>query len=134
MTDITPQVTEAALRCQGWTFERVRAALSVLAEVYSGATVDWEEPDEDWGRVISDGEPAAYISARCPIAFVRADGEAAAQSVLTTLGVVVISARDFDAPSFRVDRHVLSRLSRRPLTENVSYERTSVNEIWWATV
>jgi hypothetical protein len=50
------------------------------------------------------------------------------------VGLIAIAVRDFDAPSIRVDPAALAHLTRRPLTENVSYDKASVNEIWWATV
>lgn len=134
MIDITRKIIEAGLLAHGWTREKARSALSALAALYPEATVDWEEGDENWGRVISRGAATAYVSARCPLAFVQADDEPAAERVSSQLDVVAIAVQDFDAPSFSVDPAALSELARRPLTENVRYDRASVNEIWWATV
>ncbi|MGO9464937.1 MAG: hypothetical protein ACLQIB_10555 [Isosphaeraceae bacterium] len=134
MTDITSKMSAALSLARGWTRERVRHTLSALAELYPDGTVDWEEGDEDWGRVVSRGAATAYVSARCPVAFVEADDETAAQRVLTQLGLVAIVIQDFDAPTVSVDSSVLSQLTSRPLTKNVSYNRASVNELWWATV
>lgn len=134
MTDITSKVAGAVSSTHLWTREKVRHALSALVELYPEATVDWEEVDEDWGRVISRGEVTAYVNAICPLAFVQADDEATAQRVWPGLGIVAIAVPDFDAAALSVDPSVLSGLTRRPLTKNVSYDRASVNEIWWATV
>jgi len=134
MTDITSKIVSAGSLAHGWTPEKVRHALSALAELYPEGTVDWEEGNEEWGRVISRGEVTAYVSARCPLAFVQADDEAEAQRVSSQLSILAIAVQDFDAPSINVDPSALSELTRRPLTKNVSYDRASVNEIWWATV
>lgn len=108
--------------------------MSALAGLHPDGQVDWEEGDEEWGRVISRGKEVAYVSARRPLAFVQADDEAATQPAWSWLGIVVIAVRDFDSPSISVDPSALADLTRRPLTENVSYRKASVNEIWWATV
>jgi hypothetical protein len=134
MIDITQKIVEAASPAHDWTGEKVRHALSTLAGLYPEATIDWEEGDEDWGRVISRGAATAYVSARRPLAFVQADDETAAQRVSSQLGIAAITVHDFDAPSLSVDPTALSELTRRPLTKNVLYDRASVNEIWWATV
>jgi hypothetical protein len=120
--------------CGGWTHEKARHALSALAQLYAEGAVDWEAGDEEWGRVMSRGEATAYMSARCPLAFVRADDESAVRPVSSRLGIIAIAVQDFDAPSISVDPAALSHLTRRPLTGNVPYGRASVNEIWWATV
>jgi hypothetical protein len=134
MTDITSKIMEARSLSQGWTREKVRHALAALAELHPDGTVDWEERDEDWGRVISRGAAMAYVSARCPLAFVQADDETAAQRLSAQVDIVAITVQDFDVSSVSVDPSALSELTRRPLTENVLYDSASVNEIWWATV
>jgi hypothetical protein len=134
MIDITQKIIEAGSHAHGWTREKARHALSVLAVLYPEATVDWEEGDEDWGRVICRGVATAYVSARCPLVFVQADDGTAARQVSSHLGVIAIAAQDFDVPSFSVDPSALSDLARRPLTRNVRYDRATVNDIWWATV
>jgi hypothetical protein len=134
MTDITSRIVAAESLATGWGREKVRQALSALAELYPEGTVDWEEGDEDWGRVVSGGGVIAFVSAIRPIAFVLAHDELAAQRALLQMSIVIVPARDFDDRSFIVDPSVLSELARRPLTKNVSYNRASVNDIWWATV
>jgi hypothetical protein len=128
MIDITQKFVEAGSLDHEWTRENVRHALSTLAGLYPEATVDWEEGDEDWGRVISRGAATAYVSARRPLAFVQADDGTAAQRISSQLGIVAIAVQDFDAPSLSVDPTALSGLTRRPLTKNVLYNRASVNE------
>lgn len=134
MTNITSKIVEARSLTSHWSSEKVRHALSVLAELYPGSVVDWEEGDEEWGRVISQGSEMAYVNARCPLIFVKARDETAGQRLSAQLDTVTIPAQDFDTPSISVDPSVLSELTRRPLTKNVSYDRVSVNEIWFATV
>jgi hypothetical protein len=134
MTDITSKLVEAGALAHGWTREKVRDALSALARLYPDGTAEWEEGDEDWGRIISRGEAMAYVRAKCPLAFVRAEAEGAAQRVSSQVGLVAIAVQDFDTPSLSVDPSALSQLTRRTLTRNVSYDRASVNDIWWATV
>jgi hypothetical protein len=134
MIDITPKINEAAALDRGWAEDEVRHALSDLASLFPEGIVDWEPGDEEWGRIVSRGEVTAYVSARLPIAFIRADDGGPARVIASRLGIVAISVPDFDATSIRVDPEVLSRLSQEPLTENVSHEAASVNDIWWATV
>ncbi len=64
MTDITSKMSAALSLARGWTRERVRHTLSALAELYPDGTGEWEEGDEDWGRVVSRGSATAYGSAR----------------------------------------------------------------------
>ena len=134
LMDITSKIDDARSPCSGWTHEKVRYALLALARLYPEGAVDWEEGDEEWGRVISRGEATAYMSARCPLAFVRADDEAAVGPVSSRLGIIAVAVQDFDDPSISVDPVALSNLTGRSLTENVSYGRASLNEIRWATV
>ena len=134
MINITPKIIEAGALNREWTYDDVRYALSSLASQFAEGVFDWEEGDEEWGRVISLGEATAYVSARLPLAFIQADNSHPAQAVASRLGIIAIFVPDFDATAIRVDHEALSRLSQRPLTENVSYEAASVNEIWWSTV
>jgi len=134
MIDITFEIGHARSLGHDWTSERVRHALSELAALYPGGTIDWEEGDENWGRVVCRGETTAYVSARCPLAFVQADDVAAVEQVSSRLGIIAIAVRDFDAPTINVEPLALYDLAERPLTKNIPYDKASVNEIWWATV
>lgn len=134
MIDITSKIDDAMALRGGWTRERVHQALSLLVRLYPEGVVDWDEGDEQWGRIIARGEARAYVSARCPLAFVWDESEEVVQGVSSRLGIIVMSVRDFDAPSISVDPAALSRLTRKPLPGVVSYGRASVNDIWWATV
>lgn len=134
MIDLTLKINNAKLLSCSWTHDKVRQALSTLAGYFPGDMVDWEEGDEEWGRVISRGEATAYVSARLPLAFVRSDHETAAQQVSLRMEIITISVPDFDAPAVTVDLGAISDLSGRALTKNVSYDRASVNDIWWATI
>ena len=134
MTDITSKIVEARSLASHRAPEKVRHILSVLAELYPGSAIDWEEGDEEWGRVISQGAATAFVNARCPLDFVKADDDTAAQRISGQLGVVAIPVQDFDAPTLSVDPSALYELARRPLTKNVPCDSASVNEIWFATV
>ena len=134
MNDITSRIVAAEPLATGWGYEKVRQALSALSELYPQSTVDWEEGDEEWGRIISRGDVTAYVSAMRPIAFVLGDNELAANQALSQMSIVIIAARDFDDRFFSIDPSALSELAHRPLTKILSYGSVSVNEIWWATV
>jgi len=134
MIDLTSKLDDVRSLGHDWTREQVRRALSALAALCPGGTVDWEEGDEEWGRVISRGEVAAYVSARRPLAFILSHDEAEVRQVSSRLGLVAIAADDFDAPSFRVAPSALAHLTQRALTEHVCYDKASVNDLWYATV
>lgn len=135
MMDITRHILEARSLATGWGRKKVRRALKALAKRYPEAAVDWEEGDEEWGCIVSCNDAVAYVSARYPIALVKIDGETAPGGQPSLLpGVVVIGVRDFDDPCLSVDPSVLFELGQRPLSENVRYDRASVNDLWWATV
>ena len=134
MIDITPKIRAVKLLAHVWTRERVCHALTELAGLYPGAAIDWEEGDEEWGRVVCGGKAVAIVSARCPFAFVEANEETLVQPISTRLGITVVTVPDFDARSITIDPPALSNFSEGPLTENVSCESVSVNDIWWATV
>ena len=137
MIDITSKLNDAMLLSPGWTHEKVRHALSTLAALYPESEIDWEEGDEEWGRVVCCGKEKAFVSVRFPFVFVQADDEALRRQISSQLGVIAVAVRDFDDPSISVDPTVLSNFTGSPgspLTENVSYEAASVNDIWWATV
>ena len=134
MIDITSKINNALLLNHGWTNEKVRHSLLTLAELYPESMIDWEEGIEEWGRVVYCGKETAYVSARCPFAFIQAEDDEMCLRISSRLGLIGVVVRDFDEKSISVDHFVLSELTRRPLTKNVSYDRASVNEIWWATV
>lgn len=134
MIDITSQIENGISLGLDWTRDKVRLTLSVLAELYPESSVDWDVPDEEWGSVISCGAPKAYVSAKCPLAFVQTEDETMIQQISSRLGIIVIAMQDFDAPLISVDPSVLSKLAGRPLTDDVSYDQASVNDIWWATI
>lgn len=134
MIDITPKINEAGALDRAWTHDEVRHALATLAGLFAEGLVDWEPGDEEWGRIVSIGKVTAYVSARLPIVIIRGDDSGPARAIASQLGIVAIAVPDFDAIAIRVDLEALSRLSPGPLSENVSYEAASVNDIWWATV
>ncbi len=118
-----------------WNYESVRKALERLASSNSGAQIDWEKGDEQWGRVLVGNEVVAFVCAKLPLVAVHsklsgiASGWAGNQD-----GAEVIVMDDFEAADFSVDRSLLERIFGREISSNLDYNAISISELWWATV
>ena len=129
MMDLTDDFRAAYEKRASWSHE---LALQVLQRIAQGCdgTVDWEQGDEEWGRVLDGDVVVALVRARWPLVLVLESIDVGQQSSDT----VVITYTDIEAPDFRIDPSWLCSAIERTLTENVNYESISISDLWWATV
>jgi hypothetical protein len=131
--DISSLVETASSNRYSWTGARVAETLARLNAQISGATVDWEENDEDWGRILSkDGNVGAYICIRLPLVIL--DDNAVRCGIATPPDVVRLEVPSMAAPILRADKHRLEVAFGRVLSPNVDYDAFSADDLWWATV
>jgi hypothetical protein len=129
MKDITAML-EAALTSQiKWSREAFLGQLNSLAASVEGASIDWEEGDENWGRVLVGSEVMAIVFRLHPLMIVRStlhDYDAPA-------GVVVLVVDDMSADVFSVDRNVAETLAGRAMSSDWDAGQFSIDALWWAT-
>lgn len=123
----------AALKKQNsWRTHELRSALSECKEQIPDAIIDWEECDENWGRVLQGGKVILLISALVPIAFVLSDLQATVQKHLRDCAIVPVES--FSQQDFSIDRTLLEQVVGRDVSANVNCGQLSIDDIWWATV
>jgi hypothetical protein len=132
--DISSRIESAWNHSPDWNEMHVRKALEFISPFASGSVIDWDEGDEQWARVLKDNVTVAIIHAAWPLLIVHADLAQAARTFADTNNATVIVADNFDDHCFSVDRRLLERLLGRELTQNISYDSLSINDLWWATV
>jgi len=132
MTDLTAILAKAITAKQFWHSSKVLAVLHTVESLIPNARVDWEQGDEESGRIIMpDGRVAALVCARLPFGFISAPevDPAALPTELTWVQVASMS----DA-AFMVDQRALEYAFGRQLSDNVDYTALSAQDLWWATV
>jgi len=134
MTELTETLSVAASKSSEWSLEMARGVLSSIAKSVPGASVDWEQGDEAWGRVVAGREVVAFVHGTWPIVITSPFLEKSVRQVSTIGAAAVVVASSFSERAFCVDKAVLERLCSRPLSENVDYRELSINDLWWATV
>ncbi len=115
-----------------WNLGSTRSALSECKERMHDANIDWEEGDENWGRILQGGKVILLICALVPIAFVLTDHYATALKHLGDCPAVPVES--FSQDDFSIDRTLLTQILGREVSANVNYEQLSIDDIWWATV
>jgi hypothetical protein len=134
MNDLTPVFVTASTICHEWSPETIRFVLSSLAKCFPQGTVDWEQGDESWGRVISGGKVVAYVSAYWPLAIVVPLCEKQAREACARIPIEFLVVPSFAEKAFSVDKEALETLYSRPLSGNIDYLQFSIDDLWWATV
>lgn len=117
-----------------WTSQTVRKAIQIIVASGVGLQDDWEEGDEEWGRVLQDNNVVAIVCARLPLVFLHSSLAQLTPSLTEDCVVSVVVVRDFDDVTYAVSKSLLERLFERSVSENVSCDAMSINDLWWATV
>jgi hypothetical protein len=132
MTDLEAIWSKAIAARQHWQPTTVHDVLRKVASLVHAARVDWEQGDEEWGRVIAgDGHVAALVCARLPFGFIAASEVDPAVLPTELTWVQVASMSD---PAFCMDKRTLEETFGRELSDNVDYNALSAQDLWWATV
>jgi hypothetical protein len=132
MIDLRAILAKAIAAKQIWHSSMVLAVLHTVESFIPDAWVDWEQGDEEWGRIIMpDGKVAVLVCARLPLGFISAPAvdPAALPTELTWVQVASMS----DA-AFIVDQRALEDAFGRQLSDNIDYTALSAQDLWWATV
>lgn len=107
---------------------RTANLLALLASHFDGV-VDWEQGDEEWGRVLAGQQVLAIVADRFPLVIV-VGGRTPPVGNLAH----VVRVKDMDGKDHQVDRSVLEEGFGRSITSNVNYDCMSIDELWWATI
>ena len=116
-----------------WDKDKIRRVLAILSRAIKPSMVDWEEDDEEWGRIICGGDIIAIICVKLPLIIISSQYEAISKKI-DGISCLVFPVRDFDLEKHRVSKSILERVFERKLSENLNYEELSINDIWWATI
>ena len=107
---------------------RTANLLALLASHFDGI-VDWEQSDEEWGRVLVGQQMLAIVADRFPLVIVvESELPPAVEDQAH-----VVRVQDMDGKDYQVDRSILEAAFGRPMTSNVNYDLMSIDELWWAT-
>lgn len=134
MTELLQFLKEAKSQRNRWTAAELKRFLAGLVLAQPGLVVDWEDCDERWARVVSNGRLFSVISAEFPVCFVH---ESIVVSAInsTCQGLPLIRAiKDFDSPCCSTNQEEMQALFERRLSANVDYENISINDLWWVSV
>lgn len=129
---LNDQFRAALKRRNCWNFDRLRSALFACKERIAKAIVDWEKGDENWGRVLKNGEVVLLISALIPLAFVAYRSRDTVQEILGDC--LAVAVESFSQEDFSIDSKLLEKLVGRAVSSNVNYNQLSIDDLWWATV
>lgn len=131
-TDLTEIFEKAHNEKNSWSRDNVIRVLKILKDCIPESQVDWEEGDENWGRVIGYGEEVAFCNALVPVVVVHEKYSKCVQ--LTNLGCHLIVVDSFSDHVFRIEPTILEQIVGRQVSRNVSYDELSILDLWWATV
>jgi hypothetical protein len=130
MIDFDP-ILQQMLRT-GWSNGEAKELLKAIVGMTPGSRVDWEEGDEEWGRVLSrEDKVLALVSAKFPLSFVTTT---VSGQMLFPASVTVLSVKDMAEPQLRATRELMEQVFERPLSDNLDYGNLSAEDIWWTTV
>lgn len=134
MKDLTPTLRRAVYRTDIWSTDIASHVLSSLATAIPGSTVDWEQGDEQWGRVVRSGDVVGYVHAAWPLVIILSALEECVNQLSLALQCEVIVTADFADKVFCVEKTFLECMCARAVSDNIDYRRLSINDLWWATI
>lgn len=134
ISDLTSDFWRANSIRDEWNEDYVREVLQYISGSVFRSAVDWDDGDEQWGRVLDSRELVlAFVCVPCPIVI-----------SLTTIRrlfrgdknwpIVAVFVEDMSTRCYSVERLVLESIFGRQLSDKVDYESISIEEIWWSTV
>lgn len=132
MNDLRAILAKAIAAKQFWHPSMVLAVLHTVKSFIPGAQVDWEQGDEEWGRIITpDGEVAALVCARLPFGFISAPE---VDPATLPIALTWVQVANMSEAAFTVDKRALEDAFERRLSDNIDYAALSAQDLWWATV
>jgi len=124
---------EKALRKQSyWGAADVRSVLSDCKKRIKDSQIDWDEGDENWGRLVHDGKVIVFINALIPLAFLLSIHSNALKEILGDC--IVVPVESFSSESFSVNTQLLEQVVGREVSTNLNYDQLSIEDLWWATL
>jgi len=134
MTTLIECIEEAHRRKGQWDEQDVKDLLRVISCAINESQVDWDEGDELWARVLEGDEVVAIVSAVMPLAILKEPyrNHVSCQELAGSPQVYFVD--NFEMPAFATSKEALEGLFERSLTDNVTYDSMSINDLWWATV
>ncbi len=132
--DLSQQFEEAHRNSEKWNDHFVLDALQRIAVTDDGLRVDWEAGDEQWGRVLAGNSVVALVCARVPLVFLHPSLGDIGWTWCKDYGIVVAISGNFDQQSFSVRPALLKHIFSKDISDNVSCDSLSLNDLWWATV
>lgn len=133
-TNLDGDFREALLGRKGWNPNSVRKVVAAFRSVLPAASVDWEEGDENWARLMIDGEVVAIVNALVPIVVVLSKLRDKVQGLAENNKVALIVADSFSDHSFCVDKQLVEQVVARELSSNIDYRSLSIDDLWWTTI
>jgi hypothetical protein len=133
MTESLDCQFEIALRKKDyWGVAEARNLLAEFRTRIGDSQIDWEEDDENWARLVKNGEVILLVNALIPLTFVLSSY---CDALLDVLGdCVAVPVESFSAESFSVSRQLMEQVVGREVSTNVNYDQLSIDDLWWATV
>jgi hypothetical protein len=131
--DVTPLLLAAWEHHQEWSHPLVVSLLERLQLRFEGSQIDWEPGDEEWGRLLVDGQAVVLVCSRMPLAIIESLVFDHLRRDLPD-ELMVLSVPSLSTPVLMVDRKVAESMFDRELSDNVDWGGMSASDFWWATV
>lgn len=134
MHDLSNVFEEARRKADNWSHQAVREALQRITSLKDDFQADWEEGDEEWGRVLEGDRVVAFVCARVPLVVLHTSIFVDLRQLSEEHGLAVEVVESFDENSYCVSRPLLERVFGKEISGNVSCDSLSICDLWWATV
>ncbi|MBW4487870.1 MAG: hypothetical protein KME12_08775 [Trichocoleus desertorum ATA4-8-CV12] len=131
--DITNKIIFALSQSSLWNRNKFLTHLEVLAQAVKGGILDWDEyAGENWGRVLTLGEPIVYLHKSAPIIFIQENFQ---NLVAQSEDLHCLLFSHVDEEIYALDEKFFEQWSEgRSKSGGLKNESLSVSDIWWATV
>lgn len=129
MNDLLKATLNAA-----WPRSQGTKIISWVMSCVEGANSDWDEgAGEDWGRILVEKKPVAFVWMKAPLVIVISEISAAV-STLRDKGLNVVAVPRMDSECLTADRALVERFAGRPISEAFNTINFSPEDFVWATV
>lgn len=134
MIDLTPIFDTALERKKFYCDNIALRVMNELVSAISGATLDWDMENEDWGRILLEQKEVAFVSSLVPICLTEERLRSSIEPSLQKNGVLGVYANRLSDENFTIDPIKLRDIFGLDVTNWVNWQRISLHDIWFSTV
>lgn len=118
-----------------WQARDFQRVLDFIKRSIDNSQIDWEQGDEQWGRILVDNNLiAAIVSLQIPLTIIKLDYQKIGCDCQKVFNAHLITIEAFDANLLCSNQEYIEKVFEKPISSNICYDCFSVNDLWWATV